>query len=51
MDEDLCDNTIHYDLDMGNDADEHPVTSPAAARLFGGDDGYHRPIRASSEDR
>ena len=29
-----------YDLDMSNDADELPITSPAAAHLFGGDDGY-----------
>ena len=29
-----------YKLDMSNDADEQPVISPAAARLFGGDDGY-----------
>ena len=29
-----------YELDMSNDADELPITSPAAARLFGGDDGY-----------
>ena len=34
-----------YDLDMSNDADEHPVTSPAAARLSGGDDGYQTYVR------
>ena len=38
MNDDLCIND--YDLDMSNDVDELPITSPAAARLFGGDDGY-----------
>ena len=32
---------IHdYDLDMSHDVGMPPITSPAAARLFGGDDGY-----------
>ena len=29
-----------YDLDFSNDADELTITSPAAERLLGGDDGY-----------
>ena len=50
MNDDFCDNG--YGLDMSNDADEHPVTSPAAARLFGGDDGYQTYVREQrAEDR
>ena len=36
--DDVCIND--YDLDMSDDADELPITSPAAERPFGGDDGY-----------
>ena len=43
MNDDFCDND--YDLDMSNDADEHPVTSPSAARHFGGEDGYQTYMR------
>ena len=32
MNDDFCDND--YDLDMSDHADELPITSPAAARLF-----------------
>ena len=51
MNDDSCDND--FNLDMSNDSDEHPVTSPAAARLSGGDDGYQTYPRmcASSEGR
>ena len=38
MNDDFCDND--YDLDMSDHADELPITSPAAARLFGGIGGY-----------
>ena len=38
MNDDFYDND--YDLDMGVDIDEHPVTTLAAERLFGGEDGF-----------
>ena len=38
MNEDSVDND--YDLEMGEDDDEHAVTTPAAERLFGGEDGF-----------
>ena len=37
MNDDVCIND--YDLDMSDDVDELPITSPAAERPFGGDDG------------
>ena len=38
MTDDLC--TNDYDLDMSDHVDALPITSSAAERLFGGDDGY-----------
>ena len=34
-----------YDLDMNNDADEHPSASPSATRHFRGEDGYQTYVR------
>ena len=35
MDDDFYDND--YNLDMGEEIDEHPVATPAAERLFRGE--------------
>ena len=52
MTDHLC--TNDYDLDMSDHVDALPITSPAAERLFGGDDGYQaygRKQRRSMTDR
>ena len=49
MNDDFCDND--YDMDMSNDADEHPVTTVQRLHVFSEEMTGTRPICASSEDR